>query len=68
MLGATAFSKQETVFFDELVAGFDDMLTFGRNVAKFQADATVLERSPGHCRDLAPDAVHLYFGGWRGRH
>jgi hypothetical protein len=44
---ATAFSKQETVFFDQLLAGFDDLLTFGRNVAKFNADPTVLERSQG---------------------
>lgn len=44
---ATAFSKQETVFFDQLVAGFDDALVFGRNVAKFQADPVVLERSQG---------------------
>lgn len=44
---ATAFSKQESVFFDELVAGFDDSLTFGRNVAKFNADPVVLERSQG---------------------
>lgn len=47
VLGATAFSKQETVFFDELIAGFDDMLVFGRNVSKFQADPVVLERSQG---------------------
>jgi hypothetical protein len=47
ILGATAFSKQETVFFDEMLAGFDDTLTFGRNVAKFQADPVVLERSQG---------------------
>ncbi len=47
VLGASAFSKQETVFFDQLIAGFDDMLTFGREVAKFQADPVVLERSQG---------------------
>jgi hypothetical protein len=44
---ATAFSKQETVLFDELIAGFDDTLTIGKNVSKFNADATVLERSQG---------------------
>lgn len=43
----TAFNKQETVFFDEMLAGFDDTLTIGRNVSKFNADATVLERSQG---------------------
>jgi hypothetical protein len=47
ILGATAFSKQETVFFDQLLAGFDDMLVFGRNVSLFQADPIVLERSQG---------------------
>lgn len=44
---ATAFSKQETVFFDELLAGFDDSLKFGRNVTHYNADPTVLERSQG---------------------
>lgn len=44
---ATAFSKQETVFFDQLLAGFDDLLMIGRNVSVYNADATVLERSQG---------------------
>jgi len=44
---ATSFSKQETVFFDEMLAGFDDLLVMGKNVSKFSADATVLERSQG---------------------
>jgi hypothetical protein len=43
--GATAFNKEERVFFDEMLAGFDDMLTFGRNVSKYQVDPVVLERS-----------------------
>jgi P22 coat protein - gene protein 5 len=43
----TAFSKQETVKFDELLAGFDDMLSVGKNVSKFNADPVVLERSQG---------------------
>jgi hypothetical protein len=47
VLGATAFSKQETVFFDQLLAGFDDLLVFGRNVSKFNADPVLLERSQG---------------------
>jgi hypothetical protein len=34
VLGATAFSKQETVFFDQLLAGFDDLLVLGRNVSQ----------------------------------
>ncbi|HEY8878283.1 MAG TPA: P22 phage major capsid protein family protein [Roseateles sp.] len=44
---ATAFSKQETVLFDKLLAGFDDMLVAARNVARFNADPLVLERSQG---------------------
>ena len=44
---ANAFSKQETVFFDELLAGFDDRLKFGKNVTVYNADATILERSQG---------------------
>lgn len=44
---ATAFSKQETVLFDDFVAGFDDLLTIGRNVSRYQADPVVLERSQG---------------------
>lgn len=47
VIGATAFTKQETVFFDELLAGFDDLLTFGRNVSLFNADPVILERSQG---------------------
>lgn len=47
IMGASAFTKQETVFFDKLLAGFDDLLTFGRNVSIFNADPTVLERSQG---------------------
>lgn len=43
----TAFNKQETVFFDELLAGFDDGLVAGRNVSVYNADATTLERSQG---------------------
>lgn len=44
---ASAFSKQETVFFDQMMAGFDDMLVAGRNVSVFNADPVVLERSQG---------------------
>lgn len=43
----TAFNKQETVFFDEMLAGFDDLLAIGRNVSTFNADPVVLERSQG---------------------
>jgi hypothetical protein len=44
---ASAFSKQETVQFDKLLAGFDDLLVVGRNVSVFNADPTILERSQG---------------------
>jgi hypothetical protein len=44
---ATAFSKQETVLFDEMLAGFDDLLVVGKNVSKFNADPVILERSQG---------------------
>lgn len=44
---ANAFNKQESVFFDQLLAGFDDRLKFGRNVSTYNADPTVLERSQG---------------------
>lgn len=44
---ASDFTKQETVFFDELLAGFDDMLVMGRNVSLYRADPVVLERSQG---------------------
>lgn len=44
---ATAFTKQETVFFDQLLAGYDDMLVIGKNVSVFNANPTVLERSQG---------------------
>ncbi len=44
---ASAFSKQETVVFDQLMAGFDDMLVTGRNVTVTNLDPVVLERSQG---------------------
>lgn len=44
---ASQFSKQETVEFDKMLAGFDDMLVIGRNVSKFNADPVILERSQG---------------------
>lgn len=47
VLGVTAFSKQETVFFDDLLAGFDDLLAVGKNVSVFNADPVILERSQG---------------------
>jgi hypothetical protein len=44
---ATAFNKQETVFFDQMIAGYDDLLQVGRNVSVFNADPVILERSQG---------------------
>jgi hypothetical protein len=44
---ASAFAKAEVVLFEEQLAGFDDLLVLGRNVSKFQADPTVLERTQG---------------------
>jgi hypothetical protein len=44
---ATAFTKQETVRFDELLAGFDDLLAIGRNVSVVNQDPVILERSQG---------------------
>lgn len=47
VLCATAFTKQETVRFDELLAGFDDLLAVGRNVSIVNMDPVELERSQG---------------------
>ena len=44
---ATAFSQQETVLFDKLLAGFDDGLVFGKNVSIVTLDPVLLERSQG---------------------
>lgn len=44
---SSAFNKQETVFFDQLLAGYDDLLVHGRNVSHYNADPVVLERSQG---------------------
>lgn len=42
---ANGFSKQETVMFDELLAGFDDALVASQLVNTYQTDQTVMERS-----------------------
>jgi hypothetical protein len=42
---ANGFSKQETVMFDELLAGFDDALVASNLVNVYQTDQTVMERS-----------------------
>ena len=44
---ATAFTKQETVKFDQLLAGFDDLLVIARNVSIVNMDPKELERSQG---------------------
>ena len=43
----TAFSQQETVLFDKLMAGFDDGLVIGKQVTVTNLDPVVLERSQG---------------------
>lgn len=44
-LGVNGFSKQETVMFDELLAGYDDALVASRLVNVYQTDQTIMERS-----------------------
>lgn len=42
---ANSFNKQETVLFDEMILGFDDLLVLSRNVSKFSTDDATMERS-----------------------
>jgi hypothetical protein len=42
---ANAFNKEERVMFDELLAGFQDALTISRNVATYNTDQTMMERT-----------------------
>jgi hypothetical protein len=42
---ANGFSKQETVMFDELLAGYDDALVASKQVNVYQTDQTIMERS-----------------------
>ena len=44
---ATAFSQQETVLFDKLMAGFDDGLVVAKQVTVTNLDPVLLERSQG---------------------
>lgn len=44
---ATAFTKQETVLFDKLMAGFDDGLVVAKQVTVTNLDPVLLERSQG---------------------
>lgn len=44
---ATAFTQQETVLFDKLMAGFDDGLVVAKNVTVTNLDPVILERSQG---------------------
>ena len=44
---ATAFTQQETVLFDKLMAGFDDGLVVAKQVTITNLDPVVLERSQG---------------------
>jgi hypothetical protein len=42
---ANAFSKQETVAFEQMVEGFNDELVLSRVVSKYTTDSTTMERS-----------------------
>lgn len=42
---ANSFSKEERVAFEQLLEGFDDALVLSRNVAKYQTDASEMERA-----------------------
>lgn len=44
---ATSFSQAETVLFDRLLAGFDDLLVVGKQVTVTNLDPVMLERSQG---------------------
>jgi len=44
---ANAFSKQETVMFDEVLEGFDDAMVMSRNVTVNKESAQTFERSQG---------------------
>lgn len=45
ILGANGFTKEETVMFDELLAGYDDALVASKLVNVYQTDQTTMERS-----------------------
>lgn len=45
VLGVNGFSKQETVMFDELLAGYDDALVASNLVKIYETDQTIMERS-----------------------
>jgi hypothetical protein len=42
---ANAFSKEERVAFEDILAGFEDALVLSRNVSKYSTDGTMMERS-----------------------
>jgi hypothetical protein len=45
ILGANAFSKEERVAFEDILEGFQDALVLSRNVAVFNTDQTMMERT-----------------------
>lgn len=45
MLGANAFSKEERVAFEDILEGFQDALVLSRNVAVYNTDQTMMERT-----------------------
>lgn len=45
ILGVNAFNKEERIQFDNLLAGFEDALTISREVATFNTDQQMMERT-----------------------
>jgi hypothetical protein len=45
ILGANAFNKEERVAFEDILEGFQDALVLSRNVAVFNTDQTMMERT-----------------------
>jgi len=45
ILAANSFSKEERVAFEDILEGFNDALVLSRNVAMFNTDQTMMERT-----------------------
>lgn len=59
---ANGFTKQETVQFDELLAGFDDALVASKLVNIYQTDQTIMERSNDQIWRPQPYINNAYSG------
>lgn len=59
---ANAFSKVETVMFDELLAGFDDALVASKLVNIYETDQTIMERSNDQIWRPQPYINNAYSG------